>query len=75
MPCEMCEYSSSDAPSVHHEMTRKLECIAEGCTATIEAETDDAVMEHASEHAAEAHPELELDEATVRELRSNITDA
>lgn len=56
-------------------MTRKLECIAEGCTATIEAETDDEVMEQASEHAAEAHPELELDEATVREIRSNITDA
>lgn len=56
-------------------MTRKLECIVDGCTATIEAESDDAVMEHASEHAADAHPDLDLDEPTVRELRSNITDA
>ena len=50
-------------------MSKRLDCIVDGCHATIEADTADAVMEQ-----AEAHPELELDEATVRSLRSNIRE-
>jgi predicted small metal-binding protein len=55
-------------------MTKKLECPLEGCHATIEAETEQEVMAQAEEHAASSHPELELDEETVENIRSNIQD-
>ena len=56
------------------EMTKRLECVIEGCHATIEAETEDAVMAQAQEHAGEAHPELELDPETVETIRGSIQD-
>ena len=56
-------------------MTKKLECPLEGCHATIEAETEEAVMAQAEEHANRSHPELELDDETVESLRSKIQEA
>ena len=53
-------------------MTRQLECIVDGCDATIEGITDDEILRQAEEHAATEHPNLELDDETVEELRSHI---
>jgi predicted small metal-binding protein len=55
-------------------MTKRLECFIEGCTAAIEADTEDVIMEQAASHAADAHPELELDEATLDSIRGAIQD-
>ena len=56
-------------------MSKRLECVVEGCEATVEAETEDEVMERVQAHAADAHPDLELDEATVATIRGAIEDA
>lgn len=55
-------------------MGKELECVLEGCHATIEAETEEEIMSRATDHAAAAHPELELDDETVETLRSNIQE-
>lgn len=46
----------------------------DGCEATIEADSEEAVMIQAEEHAREAHPEMELEEATVQDLRGRIRE-
>ena len=51
---------------------QRLECPVDGCSATIEAETEEEVMAQAEEHAGGSHPELELDDETVEEIRSSI---
>lgn len=53
-------------------MGKRLDCVLEGCHASIEAETEEEILSQASEHAKEAHPELDLDDETVEMLRSNI---
>ena len=55
-------------------MSKRLECPMDGCHATIEAETEQEVMAQVEDHAADSHPELELDEETVENIRSNIRD-
>ncbi len=50
---------------------RELHCPLQ-CGATIRAENDDEVMQQAASHAAEAHPDLELNEDTQSQLRSLI---
>lgn len=55
-------------------MSKRLDCFMEGCDATIEAETEGEVMAQVEEHAATAHPDLELDEETVGTIRSHIRD-
>jgi predicted small metal-binding protein len=55
-------------------MTKKLDCVVEGCTATIEADTEAEVMSQAEAHAAEAHPDMELDDEAVESIRSRIED-
>ncbi|MEA2499437.1 MAG: hypothetical protein QOH26_1842 [Actinomycetota bacterium] len=56
---------------------RELHCAQAGldCEGTMRAETDDEVLSQAAAHAAEKHPELNLDEAMVGKLRSLIHDA
>ena len=44
---------------------QRLECLVDGCSATIEAETEQEVMAQSEEHAKSSHPELELDDETV----------
>jgi predicted small metal-binding protein len=56
-------------------MTKTLDCPMEGCTAHIEAESEEEVMEQAAAHAESAHPDVELDEETVESIRSQIRDA
>lgn len=56
-------------------MSKRLDCVIEGCDATVEAETEEEVMAQVEEHAAAAHPDLELDEETVETIRSHIQDA
>lgn len=55
-------------------MSLGLTCPVEGCSATCEGETEDEVMELAEEHAADKHPDLELDKDTVREIKANIKE-
>jgi predicted small metal-binding protein len=44
----------------------------QGCTAVIEAESEGEVMEQAKAHAAEKHPDEDLDESTVADIKSEI---
>jgi predicted small metal-binding protein len=55
-------------------LSKRLECFIEGCDATIEADTEAAVMAQAEAHAAEVHPDLDLDEETVSAIRERIQD-
>lgn len=55
-------------------MSKRLECVIDGCDATVEADTEAEVMEQVREHAADAHPDLELDEETVETIRSHVRD-
>jgi predicted small metal-binding protein len=57
------------------QMTRRLECIVDGCDATIEGISDDEIMAQAEKHAAKEHPDLELDDELVEELKSHIVAA
>lgn len=56
-------------------MTKKLDCPLDGCHASIEAETEQEVMEQVEQHAGDAHPELELNEETVEGIQAQIEDA
>jgi len=49
---------------------QRLECPIGDCTSVPGAETDDAVIEQAADHASEHHPEVELDDETESNLRS-----
>lgn len=53
-------------------MAQELHCVVDGCDASITEDTEEAVLETAEEHAAEAHPDLELDEETVEIIKDNI---
>jgi predicted small metal-binding protein len=53
---------------------KQLDCPIEGCHATIEAETEREVMTQAETHASSAHPELELTDETIENIRSKIRD-
>lgn len=53
-------------------MPLKLDCPVEGCDGFCQAGTEDEVMEQAREHVESAHPEMELDEATVNQLQDSI---
>lgn len=55
-------------------MSKRLACPPEGCHATIDADTEEDVMDQVASHAGSAHPELELDDAMVADLRSQIQD-
>ncbi|WP_254839041.1 DUF1059 domain-containing protein [Natronomonas marina] len=55
-------------------MSKELHCVVDGCEATIEAETEAEILEQAEAHAADAHPELELDEETVETLKGHIQE-
>lgn len=55
-------------------MPKRLECFIEGCDATIEASSEAEVMAQAEAHAGEAHPDLDLNEATVSTIRARIQD-
>jgi len=54
---------------------KQLDCIVDGCSARIEGDSVEDVLDKAQEHARTAHPDLELDPQTVSEIRSNIRDA
>jgi predicted small metal-binding protein len=52
----------------------RLDCPVDGCHASIEGETEDDVMQQAQDHAADVHPEMELDDETVADIRSRIRE-
>lgn len=55
-------------------MSKRLDCFIEGCDATVEAETEAEILEQVERHAADAHPDMELDEETVERLSAYIRD-
>ena len=55
-------------------MSHELHCVIDGCDASINEDSEEAVLEAAEEHAAEAHPDLELDEDTVETIKDNIEE-
>jgi predicted small metal-binding protein len=55
-------------------MAKQLDCVVDGCEASITEETVAEILEVAEGHAAEEHPDLELDEETVQTLKDNIEE-
>lgn len=55
-------------------MTKRLECIVDGCDAVCTGDTEEEVMGIAEEHVSDAHPEVTLDEETVQVVRDNIQE-
>jgi predicted small metal-binding protein len=55
-------------------MSKRLDCPMEGCHASIEGGTEAEVMAQAEEHARSAHPDLDLNEETVEDIRLQIRD-
>lgn len=55
-------------------MAMHLDCPADGCSASIDGETEESVLSQAEEHAAEAHPEMEMDDETVSMIKSHIRE-
>lgn len=55
-------------------MSRELDCVIDGCDASINEETEEEVLEAAEKHAEDAHPDLELDDETVETIRDNIQE-
>ena len=55
-------------------MTKRLDCVVDGCDATIEGESEDEVMAQAQEHAQSEHPDMDIDDETADNIRSNIRD-
>ena len=56
-------------------MALRLDCPVDGCDGVCQGGSEDAVMEEAAEHVEAAHPELELDEETVEQLKADIVEA
>lgn len=55
-------------------MTLELVCPVDGCDATCSGETEDDILEQATEHAEDAHPDLELDDDTVATIKDEIEE-
>lgn len=53
-------------------MSKQLDCIVDGCDATIEGESKEEIVGKVTEHAQGEHPDVELDDETVANIRSRI---
>lgn len=55
-------------------MPFELNCADTGaaCSFSVRAETEDEVMQHVANHAAIAHPDLELNAETVEQVKSLV---
>jgi predicted small metal-binding protein len=40
-------------------MAKELQCVVDGCEASIEAETEKEILEQAEDHTGETHPDFE----------------
>lgn len=58
-------------------MAKELHCgeIMDGCPAVIHGETEEEVLQKGAQHARDAHGIEEMDDETVRAVRSKIRDA
>jgi predicted small metal-binding protein len=58
-------------------MTKELHCgeIMEGCPTVIRGESEEEVLKKGAMHAREAHGLENLDDETVRTVKSKIRDA
>lgn len=55
-------------------MTMHLDCPVDGCGASIEGDTEASVLSQAEDHAADAHPDMEMDDETVSMIKSHIRE-
>ncbi|MFC5366262.1 DUF1059 domain-containing protein [Salinirubrum litoreum] len=55
-------------------MSLHLDCPIDGCSASIEGDTEASVLSQAEQHAADAHPDLEMNDETVSMIKSNIRE-
>ena len=55
---------------------KRFECghVVPGCEGVVEAETEDAVMAAAAEHAAATHGMTTLPDPVIAQVRAGITD-
>ncbi len=55
-------------------MTYALRCgdVVPGCDVAFEAESEDALLYAVTQHAQQDHPDIDLDAATVREVKAAI---
>lgn len=58
-------------------MAKELRCgeIMDGCPAVIRGETEEEVLQKGAMHARDAHGIEEMDDETVRAVRSKIREA
>lgn len=58
-------------------MAKELHCgeIMDGCPAVIRGESEEEVLQKGAQHAREAHGVEEMDDETVRAVRSKIREA
>ena len=58
-------------------MAKELHCgeIMEGCPAVIRGESEEEVLEKGAQHARDAHGIDELDDDTIRTVKSKIREA
>ncbi len=59
---------------VTRTMSLHLDCPIDGCSASIEGDTEASVLSQAEQHAADAHPDLEMNDETVSMIKSNIRE-
>lgn len=55
-------------------MTKRLECIVDGCDAVCTGESEEEVLGIAEDHVNEDHPEVTLDEETVQAVKDAIVE-
>lgn len=58
-------------------MAKELHCgeIMDGCPAVIRGETEEEVLQKGAQHARDAHGVEEMDDETVRAVRSKIRES
>lgn len=58
-------------------MTYSIRCADSGadCPAVFTTETEDELMQHVQMHAGVAHPQLDLTDETVAQIRGLVTSA
>ena len=55
-------------------MAYELNCADTGatCSFSVKAETEDEVMQHVANHASIAHPDLDLNDETVAQIKGLV---
>ncbi|MEO6653818.1 MAG: DUF1059 domain-containing protein [Ilumatobacteraceae bacterium] len=58
-------------------MSQHLKCgdVVPGCEATFESDTEDGLLQQVAKHAADDHGMTEIDDATLAQVKSKITES